>query len=307
MTLLALIAALLLEHYWEFPGRKHVFALLFRYADYVKRELDLGQRLSGLLVWLAASLPGFVLALIASSWSSYAGSLLTFLLSLGVLYLFLEFRPTLRHLETISRALRHDHVTEAQTALSAWCGNAAADSDANQIARLALEHALRSVYHRVFGLTFWFATLPGPSGAILYASIYALAAHWGNATGGSYSAAWFARRALEWVDWIPVRLTAFSFAVVGNFENALYCWRSQAGAWAPRSEAIVLASGAGALGVRLGGSIQSGDVQLDRAELGIGEAADADFLQSCEGLLGRALVLWLVALFFLSALAWVGE
>ena len=44
MTLLSVIAALALEHYWEFPGRKDVFALLFRHADYVKQKLDGGKR-----------------------------------------------------------------------------------------------------------------------------------------------------------------------------------------------------------------------------------------------------------------------
>ena len=63
---------------------------------------------------------------------------------------------------------------------------------------------------------------------------------------------WFAARAFHAIDWIPQRVTAFAFAVVGNFEDALYCWRSQAGQWMRPEEGIVLASGAGALGVRLG-------------------------------------------------------
>jgi adenosylcobinamide-phosphate synthase len=306
MTLLSVIAALLLEHYREFPGRKQVYALLFRHADYVKQKIDLGERLSGFVAWCAASLPGLALAVIASSLFYSASVFFAWLLALGVFYLFVEFRPTMRRLEVIRRALRHDHLAEAQTALSVWCSDVAAGSDANQIARLAIEHALRGVYHGVFALAFWFAVLPGPSGVILYASTYALAAHWGAVAGASYSGARFARTALEWVDWIPLRLTALSFAVVGNFEDALYCWRSQAGALG-EGEAVVLASGAGALGVRLGGAIQEGGALLNRAELGTGEAADADYLQSCEGLLWRALVLWLVALFFLSALAWVGE
>ena len=32
----------------------------------------------------------------------------------------------------------------------------------------------------------------------------------------------FAGRAYYWIDWLPVRLTAVAFAVVGNFEDAIY-------------------------------------------------------------------------------------
>jgi cobalamin biosynthesis protein CobD/CbiB len=57
----------------------------------------------------------------------------------------------------------------------------------------------------------------------------------------------------------PARLTALSFAIVGDFEDAIYCWRTQAKTWAAEAggehAGIVLASGAGALGVLLGGSV----------------------------------------------------
>jgi membrane protein required for beta-lactamase induction len=39
------------------------------------------------------------------------------------------------------------------------------------------------------------------------------------------------------IDWIPQRLTAFVFAVVGDFEDALFCWRSQAAQWVRPEEA----------------------------------------------------------------------
>ena len=65
---------------------------------------------------------------------------------------------------------------------------------------------------------------------------------------------------LLWLlDWIPARLTALSFAIVGDFEDAVFCWRTQAKSWVGEEggehAGIVLASGAGALGVLLGGPI----------------------------------------------------
>ena len=107
-------------------------------------------------------------------------------------------------------------------------------------------------------------------------------------------------RLLWLLDWIPVRLTALSFAIVGDFEDAVHCWRTQAKSWAEQDggehAGIVLASGGGALGVVLGGAlpVPAGDTEF-RPEIGMGEAADAELLPSGVGLVWRALVLWLLA------------
>ena len=104
----------------------------------------------------------------------------------------------------------------------------------------------------------------------------------------------------------PVRITAAAFAIVGDFEDAVYCWRTQAGRWPDEAAGILLASGAGALGVRLGLPIvESGEV-TERPELGLGEEADADFMQSGIGLVWRTLVLCLLLLTLLGVASWAG-
>ena len=114
---------------------------------------------------------------------------------------------------------------------------------------------------------------------------------------------------LQALDWIPARLTALSFAVVGDFEDAAYCWRTQARTWpqAHGGEAIgvVLASGAGALGVQLGGARpgHAGEPE-PRPEIGIGDPVEAEVLPSAVGLVWRALVLWLLLVFLLSLANW---
>jgi len=63
---------------------------------------------------------------------------------------------------------------------------------------------------------------------------------------------------------------------------------------------VVLASGAGAMGVRLGMPFLSELSPVDRPELGLGDEADVGFLDSTIGLVWRALV---VILFILLLLA----
>jgi len=67
----------------------------------------------------------------------------------------------------------------------------------------------------------------------------------------------------------------------------------------------LIATGAGALGVQLGGPMQvaGGEVDL-RPEIGVGEPVEADVLPSAVGLVWRALILWLLLVFLLSLANW---
>ena len=89
--------------------------------------------------------------------------------------------------------------------------------------------------------------------------------------------------------------------MVGDFEDAVYCWRTQARAWPDPEMGIALAAGAGAMGVRLGMPLDESEGPVPRPDLGVGEAADAPFLDSTVGLLWRSLVLWVFVLLVLSA------
>jgi adenosylcobinamide-phosphate synthase len=113
------------------------------------------------------------------------------------------------------------------------------------------------------------------------------------------------RSLLYALDWVPVRVTAVTFAVVGDFEDAIYCWRTQAKAWGSLHEGILLASAAGALGAQLGGPITSptGEPEF-RPELGIGEVADAEIMPSAVGLVWRALLVWLALVLLLTLAYW---
>ena len=100
-----------------------------------------------------------------------------------------------------------------------------------------------------------------------------------------------------------------SFAIVGDFEDAIYCWRTQAKTWAAEAggehAGIVLASGAGALNVLLGGPVPVvGAEPEERPELGLGDLPEADLLPSGVGLIWRALVLWLVLMLLLTLANW---
>jgi cobalamin biosynthesis protein CobD/CbiB len=121
----------------------------------------------------------------------------------------------------------------------------------------------------------------------------------------------FARQAFALIDWLPARMTAVAFAIVGNFEDALYCWREQAKSWRDHTAGVIVAAGAGALGVKLGGALSPSpviddEIVSDRPEIGVGEEATPAALPSAIGLVWRALILWVILLAVVGLAAWVG-
>src|SRR6267378_3633397 len=129
-------------------------------------------------------------------------------------------------------------------------------------AAAAVLHALFYALHPLLALAF-------NIGALLYRLAAFLAARWQGL--GSFGR--FAQQAFYVLDWPAVRLTAAAFAVVGDFEDAVYCWRTQAPSWPEPNAGIVLAAGAGAMGVRLGMPVQEVDGMHPRPELGISSRA----------------------------------
>ena len=302
MSLLAIVVALLAQHAFPEGARHHLSAFYGRMALSAAKRLNAGDRNSGTLAWIALMAGVLVPAALVTALAATIHPFVVWVLDVLVLYATLRFLAATRAIAEIETALRAGNARAAANLLAQWQAEAVQTDDPGAIARLAAEHGLREAHHGTFGALFWFLVLPGPIGVILYPLALRAAQSWSHLVEGEREFGWFASRAFHLIDWIPQRATAFSFAVVGNFEDALYCWRSQAATWMRAEEGVVLASGAGALGVRLGDPIPVGEASVERPALGTGEAAREDALASLEGLLWRALILWMIVYLLAAAL-----
>ncbi|MBI2315788.1 MAG: CobD/CbiB family protein [Betaproteobacteria bacterium] len=301
MGLVSLIFALVLEQWRPLADRRQLFAPVEGYAGFFERQFNAGEIRHGRIAWLLAVLPAA-----AGSWLLYAlllraSPLLALAFNVAVLYLTMGFRQFSHYFTGIQLALQHDDLPRAQELLAQWRGHPCTDQPREEVVKLAIEEALVASHRRVFAVIFWFVLLPGPSGAVLYRFADYLGRRWGESDAAEMSGfGRFAKQAFDAIEWLPARFTAASFAVVGDFEDAIFCWRAQAAKWPDQALGIVLAAGAGAIGVRLGNPLAREGVVLDRPELGLGEEADAGFLDSTVGLVWRALVLWLLMLLLLG-------
>jgi len=314
MSLLSLIFALLLEQVRPLSSRKILLAWLNGYVDFFQRNFNAGESKQGQIAWLLAiSIP--LLGALTLYWLfALQYPILAWLFCVLVLYLTMGFRQFSHYFTDIHKALRNNDLKQARSLLSAWRGQPCDELSAEEVIRVTIEEALLASHRNVFAVVVWFVIFMmlglGPSGAILYRLTRFLSTRWKPKAGAEPdNFGNFAAQLYHWIEWLPMRLTASTFAIVGNFEDAIYCWRTQASSWPDREAGIVLASGAGALGVRLGMPVSQFDMTVERPELGIGDEADVDFMQSAVGLVWRALVFWLIMLLLLSLASmtsWVG-
>lgn len=308
MTLFSLILAFLLEQFRPLSATGVIASTLRTVADVGARRFNDGTALSGRLAWLALVVPATVAVAVGFwlLWEMHPA--LAFLFNFVVLYLCMGYRHDSRVFTEIHLALRLGELDRARQLLGAWRGADHSTAQEGEVARLAIERALVSSHRTIFGVVFWFVILPGPSGALMYRLARHLAEAWGgrqDADGAAFGR--FARRAFEAIEWLPTRITATVFSVMGNFEDALYCWRSQAVLWPERSSAILIASGGGAMGVKLGMPVHESGGIVDRPEMGLGDEAGVDHMQSTVGLIWRAFLVCLFLLALLAAAGWVGR
>ena len=292
MSAFAIIAALVIEQWRPLGERKAVHGTLAAWASSLEQSFNGGERRHGVIAWLVAVVPPVLLAVLLHYLLRAVHPLLALVFNVAVLYLTLGFRQFSHYFTDIQLAVKSGDIERARTLLDQWRGASGVVRPREEVIRLTIEEALLASHRHVFGVLLWYLLLPGPSGAVLYRLAAYFAGRWKD-TGGFGD---FAQRVFHVLDWPAVRLTAAAFAVVGDFEDAVYCWRTQARSWADANAGIVLAAGAGAMGVRLGMPVQEVEGMQPRPELGVGEPAEAPFLDSTVGLLWRAVVVWVFVL-----------
>lgn len=307
MTLLAIILALAIDQAKPLPAAQ-IQAWLQAYGRFLESRFNAGEHHHGFAAWMSGvAAPVALLLALQMLLAYFSHPLFSLALGVVVLYLTMGFRQFSHFFTDIHLALRMGEPGRARQLLAEWRGGSTEHLGSGEVARLAIEEALVSSHRHVFAPLFWFVLL-GPAGALLYRLSFNFQRQWGERRDpefGDFGV--FAAQAFAVIDWLPVRATALSFAVVGDFEDAVYCWRNQARRWAEEGAGILLASGAGALGVRLGMPLRADGEMADRPELGLGDEADADFMQSTIGLVWRTLVMALFVLTLLWISSWVGN
>jgi adenosylcobinamide-phosphate synthase len=319
MTFFSILCALIIEQLKPLRADNQVYGGIKGLAMRIEGWFNAGEPKNGRMGWFLMMLVLVVpVALIYWVLQYFGLVFLAFAWNVAIVYLTLGFRHYSHYFTSIQLALNSGDEATARLLLAEWARIDTVGMDAGEIARIAVEKSLITTHRSVFGVFFWFLMPGGPACAVLYRVSEYLARAWNEPEHMRNEAfGQFAARAFYWIDWIPVRLTAIAFAVVGNFEDAIYAWRNFANRWADESRGIILAAGGGAMGVRLGTPnenapqllpVDAAMVDLSEADTDVlpGEEPSLRALQSTVGLVWRALILWMILLLLLSSMVWLG-
>jgi adenosylcobinamide-phosphate synthase len=329
MSFFAVLLALLIEQVKPLPRDNPVHHLLRGWVAWTGRHFDAGKTRHAWVVWLVGVV-GPSLAVCAVWWWVQQVSLVgALVLNVLMLYLTLGFRQFSHFFTDIREALLRGDEPEARRLLAEWRHLDTSELPRTELLRHVIEHSLLAAHRHVFGVFFWFVLLAafglGPLGAVFYRMAEFASRYWGYRSRALDAPShegllWVARRAFNLIDHVPARMTAFGFAVVGNFEESVAAWRRDAGLWQHANEGIILAAAAGAVGVQLGGSAAPG-ITPDRTKT-FGSGVETDHasavgstpglppqlgqLQSVVALVWRSVLLWLTLLALLSLANLVG-
>ncbi len=291
---LAALAAVLLDRLFGEVRRFHPLVGFGTLAAAIEKRLNRGTIAGGMLGWALAVLPWVALALALRPLAPFAVDVLLLYFSLGA-------RSLCEHAEAVAQPLREGRLDEARQRVGWIVSRDTAALDESGVAKAGVESVLENGNDAIFGALFWFALFGGP-GALLFRLANTLDAMWGYRTERYNLYGRWAARFDDALNWLPARLTALSYALLGRWRDALACWRTQAPGWESPNAGPVMAAGAGSLGVQCGGAaIYHGREEI-RPPLGCGPAPVAADLGRAITLIRRSLWLWLAVLFLIGAL-----
>ena len=274
-------------------------------ASWLERWLNRSRKsiACGALAWVLAVMPPVFAAVWLLRLAATQSFWLVALIHVLLLYFSIGMRSLRDHLLPIAAALASHDLLLARTLTARVVSRDTANADASDLAKAGVESLLENGNDAVFGTLFWFVVAGGP-GALLFRLANTLDAMWGYRTRRYLRFGRVAARIDDALNWLPARLTALSYAVLGNTRNALWCWRAQAPAWSSPNAGPVMAAGAGALGLALGGIASYDGLTESRPALGRGEAASAgDIIRAWHLVLGTCAV-WVAVIALAGFLSW---
>jgi len=265
MTLIAVLLAIVTERYWHPWSSINIFAPLTALRNRLIPPSQSKQLLNGSSGLILILLPPVGVIAALQFLLSYTDGLLTGLLALIFSVMVLaacvgDHRFGI-HVKRYIQAVSDGQMGTAAAYLEGVTGRSYCDSDLRQLNKELLGLMLLRQNERVLTVLFWFVIL-GPMGAVLYRSVSQLMGagvrdsidipeHSGNDQAGFQDAA---RRLKGIMDWLPARLTALCYALIGSFVDALHVWwqdpQRPDDDWVAANDRLLIDVGIGALQLR---------------------------------------------------------
>ncbi|GAB3478770.1 adenosylcobinamide-phosphate synthase CbiB [Marinomonas epiphytica] len=299
-TGIALVAALILDRLLGEPKNWHPLIWFGRWVDLCRAHCQIAtdqsperQRLVGALAWLFAVAP-FVYGVMCLQ--SVLPNWLNWFLSVLVLYFAVGWQSLREHALAIAEPLEQqplseDNLVQARQAVGRIVSRDTEHLSAPDVAKAGIESVLENGSDAIFAPIFWFCLLGAP-GVLLYRLANTLDAMWGYKSDTFLHFGWCAARIDDVLNFIPARLVVYSYGACGNWHRAIRSAKQPSARWKSPNAGPVMAAGAGALNIKLGGEAPYFGKIETRPVLGEGEDPEPKHLNEAILLVDKSVYLW---------------
>jgi adenosylcobinamide-phosphate synthase len=295
-----IILAVLLDQWLGEPKKNHPLVFFGQMASSIetfllkKNAVPAKQKISGIIALLTLVIPFTGLIYFLEQWA-----FINSIISPVILYFCIATKSLREHALLVFQALKTDNLTLAKKQVSMIVSRQTEKMVAVDVRKATIESVLENGADAVFAPIFWFV-VAGPSGAVLYRLSNTLDAMWGYKNQRYIYFGWAAARFDDALNWIPARLTALSYALVGQTKKAIDCWKNQAHLLDSPNAGPVMTAGAGALQLKLGGAAWYHGVLKDKIYFGAEKLPDDEDIIRANSLITNSLILWILSLFCLE-------
>lgn len=225
MKLIIILLCLWLDHYLHVGARGRQQEYFEKYENFLKANFERLKVPEGMVSLIVIAAPVIVLVGFFQMYGAMYSNLAELILGVLVLLFCLGASPLQAKIEHYLKPAE-DQGSSAESDLKSFMSKAGVGGKGS-FYRQVTELQLWQSHERFFAVVFWFLIL-GPIGAILYRMIswfHDDAMH-GEACYASQEEhmGWLH----SWAAWIPARLVALSYTLVGNFMNSFDLWYKEA-------------------------------------------------------------------------------
>ncbi len=302
------LTALVLDRWWGELRRGHPLVFFGRYAGWLEQRLNASASRSssallllGALAMLLALLPWIFFVW----WLGEQMGVLVWLFDSLVLYFALGRRSLFEHAMAVRDPLLKGELAEARHATARIVSRETATASEQDLVKAVVETSLENCNDAVFASLFWYA-LAGSPGVVLHRLANTLDAMWGYRNERFLYFGRSAARLDDLLAFVPAQLLSLLFCLVaepGSRLAAFRAWWQQGWHWKSTNAGSVMASGAAALGLSVGGAARYAEGTEERPRLGCGRSPQPGDIEACFRLQRRAIALAVVILAVLIVLA----
>tara|TARA_B100000809_G_scaffold263871_1_gene318173 strand:+ start:592 stop:1542 length:951 start_codon:yes stop_codon:yes gene_type:complete len=302
----AILAALMLDRMLGETRRFHPLVGFGVWAKLLERQLyphssgifTLWAR--GVVAWQLAVMPLVIVSAIATQLIVLSsGTVVYWLLSVVVIYIAIGARSLKEHALHIAIPLQRGDLISARQALSMLVSRDTHTLTEPEIATATIESVIENSHDSVIGVFFWYLVF-GIPGVVLFRLANTLDAMWGYRNARyNYFGRW-AARIDDMLGYVSARVTVLLFSLQQP-RSLMAAWRYGRHWYSPNA-GPVMAAGAGALAIQLGGDQSYNGELKKRPMLGAGDQPDAAHIGSALLLVERSYYLLPLLLLAVSLL-----